>query len=464
LVVQKSLILFSVVLSLCIIPTANAALFQFTPEMIVSKARTDNLLLSPDNEQWTYINSVGLNLTTDVLWRTAGIRINYTPSYNAYSEFEEYDYWRHAASANIWKVFKRNTRFDLSDKYLRSDDPLDESDLPVEEDPPEGPGIEADPNRRGRDQYHTNVAEARLSHQFGAGDEVIIAVAHRVFREVDPLPGVETDNHDAVVPSLGLVYHFSQTWSGELEGSFEDTQYQDRNDRKESNADIRLLYRFTRRFNGFVGYRHTILRFDLDETRDDDDEPPDDEDYDISSPFVGIRYEIGDHTNIEIAAAYYVQRFDYSPDSEGTTVNSEIDSRWQFRTSYIGLSGGSGYNIDDDGTDDNGLNIYGHARLEGGYNFTPHVLGSVYGRYRYDEFPNEEPERVRHTTGAGAALTWRAARWMELALSGDYSDVSSDEIEEQYTERRAMLTLRIFSPHPLRLEEYDDGDRVIGRD
>lgn len=454
---HKSLILFSVVLSLCIIPIANAALVQFTPELIVSETYTDNLLLTPDNEQSTYITSVGLNLTTDVLWRTAGIRINYNPSYNAYSEFEEYDYWRHAASANIWKVFKRNTRLELNDTYLRSDDPLDESDLPVEEGLPEGPGIEADPNRRGRDQYYTNVAEARLSHQFGTEDEVFIAVAHRVFREVDPLPGAVTDNYDAVVPSLGLVYHFTQQWSSELEGSYEDTQYEDLNDRKESNAIIRLLYRFTRRFSGFFGYRHTILRFDLDETQDD-------EDYEISSPFVGIRYEIGDHTNIEIAAAYYKQRFDRSPDDDGTTINSEIDTRWQFRHAYLGLSGGSGYDIDDDGTDDNGLNIYGHARLEGGYNFTPHVLGTIYGRYRYDEFPNEEPERVRHTSGAGAALTWQAARWMEISLSGDYSDVNSDDTDEAYTERRAMLTVRIFSPVPFRLEEYEDRNQVIGRD
>lgn len=454
---QKSLILFSVVLSLCIIPTANAALFQVTPELILSKTYTDNFFLTPDNEQWTYINSAGLNLTTDVLWRTAGIRINYNPSYNMYSEFDEFDYWRHTASANIWKVFKRNTRLELSDTYLRSDDPLDESDLPVEEDQPEGPDIEADPNRRGREQYYTNVAKARLSHQFGAKDDVFIAVAHRVFRDVDPLPGVATDNYDAVVPSLGLVYHFARQWSSEIEGSHENTQYQDRNDRKESNASIRLLYRFTRRFSGFVGYRHTILRFDLDETQDD-------ENYDISSPFVGMRYEIGDHTNIEIAAAYYTQKFDHSPDNNGTTVNSKIDSRWQFRTSYIGLLGGSGYDIDDDGTDDNGLNIYGHVRLEGGYNLMPHVLGSIYGRYRYDEFPNEEPERVRHTTGAGATLTWQAARWMELSLSGDYSDVNSDEIEEEYTERRAILTMRIFSPHPLRLEESDDVNQVIGKD
>jgi hypothetical protein len=449
--------LFLFVLSLFTIPTANAAMFQFTPELIVSKTYTDNLLLSPDNAQWTYINSVGLDLTTDVLWRTAGIRINYNPSYNMYSEFEEYDYWRHAASVNIWKVFKRNTRLELSDNYLRSDDPLDESDLPVEEGQPEEPGIEADPNRRGRDQYYTNVAEARLTHQFGADDEVFIAVAHRAFREVDPPPDVATDDYDAVAPSLGLVYHFTQKWSSEIDGSYEDTQYQDRNDRKESNANIRLLYRFTRRVSGFFGYRHTILRFDLDETQDD-------EDYEISSPFVGIRYEIGDHTDIEIAAAYYKQRFDQSEDDEGFNINSDINSRWQFRTSYIGLMGGSGYEIDDDGTDDNGLNIYGQARLEVGHNFTPHVLGTLYGRYRYDEFPNEEPERVRRTSGAGAALSWQAARWMEFALSGDYSEVSSDDLEEEYTERRAMLTIRIFSPVPIRLEEYDDGDRVIGRD
>jgi hypothetical protein len=448
--VRNLLILFSVVLSLGIVPSADAALVQYTPELIVSETHTDNLFLSPDNEKWTYITSVGLNLTADVLWRTSGIRINYNPSYNAYSQFKEFDYWRHAASADIWKVIQRNTRLELSNIYLLSNDPLDESDLPVEQGQPEGPGIEADPNRRGRDQYYTNVAEARMSHRFGAGDNLFLAVAHRVFREVDPQPGAETNNSEAVEPSMGLAFHFTQQWSGELDGSYEETHYQDRNDRKESNGNIRFLYGFTPSFNGFVGYRHTILRFDLDETGDDfvPDETDDDQDYEISSPYIGIRYEIGDHTNIEIAAAYYCQRFDQSEDKEGTTVNSDIDTRWQFRYSYLGLSGGSGYDIDDDGTEDNGLNIYGHARIEGGYNFTPHLSGTIYGRYRYDEFPNEEPERIRRTTGAGAELNWLATQWMTLALSGDYADVKSDNAEEEYSETRAMLSVRFFTPHP----------------
>jgi hypothetical protein len=462
LIVHKSLILFSIILSLCIIPSANAALMQLTPEMIVSKTYTDNLFLSPDDKQWSYINSVGLNLTTDVLWRTAGIRINYNPSYLSYSRFEDYDYWRHAAGVNIWKVFKRNTRLELNDNYLRSDDPLDESDLSVEQGQPQGPGIEADPNRRGREQYYTNVAEARLSHQFGTEDNVYIAIAHRIFRDVDPPPdsatdSVETDNYDAVVPSLGLVYHFTRQLSSELDGSYENTQYQDRNDRGESNANIRFLYRFTRRFNAFLGYRHTILRFDRDETESD-------EDYDIISPFAGVRYIVDENTNVEIAAAYYKQRYERSEEDEGFAINSDINTRWQFRTAYIGLSGGSGYDVDDDGTEDNGLNIFGHALIEGGYNVTPYISGVIYGRYRYDKFPNEEPERVRQTTGAGATLTWQARRWMELALSGDYSNVTSDDTSDEYTEKRAMLTIRIFAPVPFRLDEYDTGNRAVDRD
>jgi hypothetical protein len=449
LVVRKLLVLITITISIAIIPTADAALFQYTPELILSKTHTDNLFLSPDNEQWSYINSVGLNITAEILGRTSGLSINYNPTYNTYSEFEEFDYWRHAANATLWKVFKRNTRLELNNSYLRSNDPLDESDLPVEEGQSAGPAIEADLSRRGRDQYYTNVAEARLSHQFGARDEVFISIAYRAFREVDPLPDAETDNSDAVVPSLGLVYHFSQKWSSELEGSYEHTQYQDRNDRKESNALFRFLYLFTPRFSGFLGYRHTLLRFDPDETRDE-------EDYDIYSPFIGLRYQTGNATNVELGVAYYKQVFDQSEEEEGFTLNSDIDTRWQFRYSYLGLSAGSGYDIDDNGTEDNQLNIYGYARIEYGYNFTPYFLGTIYSRYRYDNFPDEDPERVRNTAGAGAALSWQATKWLELALSGDYSDVASDDREEEYTEKRAMLTVRIFSPHPLRLEESED--------
>jgi hypothetical protein len=442
--VYKIVITISVVLSLCFIPTVDAAQVLFTPELVFSGAYTDNLFLESENEDWDYITTAGVDLTNEILWRSAGIRLNYNPSYNMYTEHKALNYWRHAATCNIWKIIQRNTRLEINDTYLRSNDPLDESVRDTEAGEPQGPDIEIDPNRRGRSEYYTNVAEARLSHQFGADDDIFIAVQYRVYREVEPLPYAEVDNYDTVAPSMGLVFHFTQQWSTELDANYEETQYTDRNDRNEYNADIRFLYGFNRKVTGFMGYRHTILRFNLDEA-------PDEENYDIYSPSVGLRYEVGDTVRIEIAAAYYAQKFDHSEDEDGYIVNSDMDARWRFRTSYVSLSGGSGYDIDDDATADNRLNIYGHLRLGAGYYFSPHVEGSVYGRYRYDEFPNEEPVRLRHTSGAGAALNWQAARWADLILSCDYSNVNSDDATEEYSETRATLTLRIHPANPYRM-------------
>lgn len=442
---HKLVITISVVLSLCSIPTVHAAQVYFTPEPVFSGSYTDNLFLESENEDWDFITVAGINLTNEILWRRAGIRLNYSPSYNMYTEHESLDYWRHAATLNTWKIIQRSTRLEINDTYLRSNDPLDESVSDAEPGGPQGPDIEVDPNRRGRGEYYTNVAEARLSHQFGAEDDVFIAVQHRVYRDVDPLPNTPVANYDTVAPSLGLVFHFSQEWSTELDADYEDTQYTDRNDRNEYNAEIRFLYGFSRNVSGFCSYRHTILRFDLDEAQND-------ENYDVYSPSVGIRYEISDRVRIEIAAAYYTQKFDHSEDEEGYFVNSDMDARWQFRTSYVSLSGGSGYDIDDDATADNRLNIYGRLRLGAGYNFSQHVEGSIHGRYRYDEFPNEEPVRLRHTAGAGAALNWQAAQWVDLNLSCDYSNVNSDDASEEYSETRAMLTVRIHPANPYRMK------------
>jgi hypothetical protein len=442
-IVKKILFACLASMLLCNISSLQAAQVLFTPALILSEEYTDNLFLDDQDEVYDFTTAAGLDLNGQILWRTAGIELNYRPTYNSFQENNDLSYWRHEASLYTWKQFQRSTRIELRDTYLRTNDATDESAAVERDGQPQGSAITADRNRRGRSEYYTNVAEARINQQFGGNDQFYVAYQYSILRDVDTVPGIAVEDNDISMPSIGLAYSFSQRWGVEIDSSYALSDYKEQNDRNEYDGSLRLLYRFSRAFSGFVRYRHTNLDYDQ----------PTDEDYSVYEPSLGIRYDFPDEARIEIGAGYYVQDYDTSEDEKGFDIVSNISKRWTYQTGYFGISGGSGYIIDDNGVEDNGLDIYYEGRAELGRNFSPTLTGSIYAGYRYDEYPNETPERVEEAGTAGLALEWQALQWMFVRCSYDYTDVSSDRTIDEYTENRVLLSVRLAPPSPYRLSD-----------
>jgi len=438
--VQKRLLALALSLFFCNISTLFAAQVLFTPGIVAREEFTDNLFLDDRNEEDDFITVAGLDLSGQVLWRTAGLELNYIPTYNAFKDHDSLNYWRHEASLYTWKQLQRNTKLELRDNYLRTDDPIDQTATVVQNGQPPQSVIGVDTTRRGRNSYYTNSAEARFSHQFGTEDRVYVALRHTLLRDVDPLPGAAVDDNDISTASLGLAYNFTQKLGLEFDTSYESRDYVDRNDRSQFDGYIKLLQNVDRTLSLFFNYRHTVLNYDLDT----------DESYKIYEPSVGFRYNFPDNMYIQMSVAYYIQDFERTDDEDGFNINSDIYKRWVYRTGYLGIRGSSGYQIQDYGSRDNGLDLFADGRIEAGYNFTARLIGNVYGNYRYDKYPNRTPETEQHSIGAGAGLDWQAAQWMVIGLSYRFSKINSDIKVDEYTENRAMLTVRIAPSSPYR--------------
>ena len=378
--------------------------------------------------------------------------MNYAPTFNAFKKNDDLNYWRHFSDLNVWKDFTRSTKLEIRNTYLRSNDPRDSSPALGEDAQQQESVIEADKNRTDRHEYASNISQIRLSHQFGADNNSIYgAYSYSVLREIDTFSEVplDSDNRNGdrniATPAVGLIYNFSPTWGIEIENEYAISNYKEENDRKEYNGNIRLVYHSDRALSGFLNYRHTILDYHEDL----------DEDYRIYEPSIGIAYEFQDNTRIVVGVGYYIQDFKTSKDENGVNITSDISKRWIYQNGYLGLTGGSGYVIDDDGTRDNGLDIYYFGRVEVGYNFTSRLLGSVYEEYRHDEYPDETPDREEKMMTSGLDISWQALEWMGVGLTYEFNDLSSNRVrvddDSSYTENRAILTLRIAPVSSFRL-------------
>jgi hypothetical protein len=425
-------------------PRGHAAQVNFTPSIIATEEFTDNLFLDADNEEEAWITRVGVGLSTDVLWQTAGLNLTYQPSYVWYQDFSEYDNWRHEADLSYYHDLTRFTRLTIQDSYLQTTNPSDESEAVIVDDPLERPVIDTDRNRRGRDKYYTNVARGRLEHRFGERDRVYLGHSYRILREEDVRLGQEEDDYDIHEPSAGVEYWPTPQWGVGLDGRYAVKEYKDRDDRDEINGRLRLSHRFTRHLDGYIQYLHTIVDYDSSSFESD---------FDVYAPSAGIRYQFEKNAHIDVSFGHYWQNYDNSDedDEDGYFIDSAILKVWPFRLGEISVSAVSGYEVDDEGAEDRGLKIYYGGRLRGRYDFTRLFYGTAYAGYSWADYPNDDPSRTDEAIAAGAGLRYQVLRWMNLNLDYDFIDRTSDDEDEEYTENRVAFTITIAPETPFRI-------------
>ena len=428
---------------------ASSAQVNFTPSMTASEEYNDNVELEPDDETSSSVTTVGIGLLGEILWRRAGIQLDYQPSKIWYSEDDDLDYWRHFASGNVWYDFGRNTRVEVRNTYLRTADPSDESGLVDPDAPLGGSDVEQDLNRQGLEKYYNNVTTATLDHQFGERDNVNLVYSYSVLRNINAPNESGREEHDISGIGAALSYWFSAQWGTEFNGSFSNRNLDPSEDREVWDGFGRVLYSFRRNFDGYVAYRQTFTDYD---------DGIDDTDYTIYQPEIGIRYQFGPNSYARIGLGYLIQDKDSSDnpevddsDSQGFILNSEVYREWAFRRGSIELLTLSGYEQDDAGAEDNGLNIYYEGRVDANYALLRRLMANAFVGYRWDDYPDFEESRTDQTTVAGAGIDYQPLTWLTTRLEYEFLNRDSDEDEDEYTRNRVLFTIILTPEQAFRL-------------
>ena len=133
-------------------PIDGHAAVLITPRVSAGVEYTDNVRLVPDNTESDYITTVTPGITLEVSGRPAGLTLDYAPSYVTYVDGTYENYWRHAVNLDGWWQAGRHTRFELTNAFLNTEDPISDDDLTV---------------RDSRNPYTRNTANISLEQQFG---------------------------------------------------------------------------------------------------------------------------------------------------------------------------------------------------------------------------------------------------------------------------------------------------------
>jgi hypothetical protein len=404
--------------------TAALAATTFTPRLTINEEYTDNVDLTPDHEEYDWVTSVSPGATLEFAGRTAGLAVAYDPTYVMYSRFPENDTWRHRGSVDLWANLARSTRFEAGNEFVYSEDPLADTETTT---------------RRGRERYWINTTSAGLTQQFGPEDSIHFAYEYSI-RDYEDDAVEDTQRHE---PSALLTYWLiPNSWGTEIGATYRKGLNQDSDDFDYWHADLRLIKRFTRHLDGSIRYGYSDVQNE-GET----------ESYIIHEISPGIRYTIGEDTNISMEISYLVRDFETSEDENHIIGTASIDHTWAMPRSSINITGTSGYSSDAVESETRGFNIFAEVTGRAGYNFTRQMSGDIFGGYRYTKYPDFDPEREDNTYHAGTGLSYHALDWASLRLQYTHRQTISDLDIQEYTENRVLLSLIMSPATPYRISD-----------
>ena len=189
----------------------------FMPRISVNGEYTDNVFLTDvDNlKEDDVITTISPGFTAEILGKNNGAKISYDAAYAFYNEYDEFNGWRHRANLSGWSQVAKNTRLDIRDNFLYTEDPIRDENIARART--EDPNLPIDYTvRESRRIYYRNYFNAGVNHQFGEYHSFRVGYTHYFLDNDDP----SFEDNQYHNPSAGLRYWFGPQWGFEVDGDY----------------------------------------------------------------------------------------------------------------------------------------------------------------------------------------------------------------------------------------------------
>jgi hypothetical protein len=424
-----------------------AAQFLFTPRTSAKETYTDNLFLTKDNKEDDFITEVSAGFTAQLLGRTSGLDLSFDPGYAFYQDHSDKDTWRLPANLNAWVQPSRATRFQFNDDFIRTEDPISQDQVVVQDGTVEETGDTT--VRREREPYWRNTARLNFNQQFGKEDRFYAGGSYGLLRNDSD----QVEDNDYYRLNAGLDYWFTHPFGSQFFGEYTRGEYtQQSGFVGEGSSDfdnwlgtVRLLGRMTRHFSLFFQYDQAYRNFTSG----------DDNNYIIYAPSAGFEYNIDENTFLSLGLGYYYQDIDNEKDQQNPFLNGQLSKTWNYQRGSVNLTGLAGLTQNDFGAQNQGFQQFGAIQGSAQYNFTRRIVGDTGAYYRYSFTPGEsqdtgdEEDQTDNRAQFNAGIGFLATRWMTIRLGYTFNFYDSN-VSENYYENRALLTITLQPDQPWR--------------
>ena len=407
---RKECILLMAVLFLPAQVTADTYRIKVTPGLSIEESYDDNIYLDKTDKESDFITMISPRFSLDTQFEKKHLEISYFPTIVRYKEEDGNNTVRHSGTLTYGQDISQHLRLDLTDTYLRSEDPLEETE-----------GVET--VRRTRRTYQRNNGRGSLRYLFGPENELIAGYAHSMQKnEEERIDGGETHN-----PFANLTYWFNEKNGMGLDYQYTKAEFwrehdlEGEDDHTGHSAGVSYNYRFNMHTTGTVRYDFTNRQFE---------EPS--EDYRVHEGSVGFEQAISPDLSLSLRTGYFIQEMERSEGTSGPIFDAALVKKLEQGSFTIG--GQAGWDEAYLDVERRGFSRYWtlDSRLQ--YQLLEYVNSYVGGSYRRDK--DEDGKEWEIWTG-NCGLAWTLLRDVSLSLDYTYS-----ESKEEYTTWRGGCGLR----------------------
>jgi len=395
---------------------------EITPRISVSEVYDDNIYLDATNEESDYLTTVspGINLTMSS--QRTSLSLDYSPTWVWYDENDQNDTVRHAGTVDFAQQVTQHVRFNLTDTYVRSEEPLETAE-------------EIESARSTRNTYQRNTGTASATYQFGPENTFDLGFRHSYLENEDPA----LDDGTVQNPFANMTYWFDMKNGFDLNYGYTTASFSrddglaPEDDYDGNEAGIRYIHRFSRQTRVSAGYDFTNRSFEGAT-----------EDYKVHEVSVDLGYELSSDLSLNFGIGRFWQHNDISENETGYTYDALLEKRFSRGSFTVGGSGGWDEAYLE--AERRGFTRFWSANTSIEYRLLERLSCYAGASLRHDkDSANREWETIR----ANGGLRLGFLRWFSAALDYSYAERDDDINTEDYKVNRVMLTLTATKPERL---------------
>ena len=463
---KKDFAVFWVTFSIVMILSSvcfSRTLTQFTPSLTISEEYNDNYLREADNEQEEFITSYELGFSLGFLKPKSQIYLGYSPRYVDHKNFDNRGGLEHNVSLDGFFTPNKKTNIDVNLAYTSEDDQETGDSWENSADLSGSYQLSKHTSIRASHSYtqefdqqirtgefiesEQNITEVAISNRFGERDRAGLSFRY----SFEDYEDTDADENTEFSPTAYITYWLTPLNGIDSNFSYEKTDFENSNDDIESySGHIRYLRKLTKRFDGFVRYRHLYTERESGN-------------HHVFHPSAGFDWDVTDDSGISLGIGVLINEWDNeNNDSIDPFLDLNAYKIYDFsKRGSLSITGSSGYDATNEDSESLGFSLYYRTGFRLSYQLQKRISSNLFGSFERNEFREDAVNRTDNTIRLGAGLNWSPLKWLRLALSYSYTDFNTDgELRGDYTENKGTFSVSFIPVNPVRLDSLPSRQRL----
>lgn len=386
---------------------------DLTPSLTIGEMYDDNIYLDPDHEKSDYLTMVSPGFNLDLVGHHTTLGLRYAPTFVRYADETDNNTIRHAGTLTFGQDLGQYLRFDLTDTYTKTEEPIETIDTIVDV-------------RQARLPYQRNTGSASFTYTFGPEDSITAGYRHSLLQNDDPTIDDGREQGPFATATLwmnvknGLEFSYNYT-----DAKFSRDVGRPSDDYTGQSGGVRYIYRFNPHQRCSIGYNLTTREFDGTT-----------EDYKVHDGTVGYEQALSPDLSVTLGAGYFKQDNERTSDESGISYNAAITKL--FHRGSVMIGGAGGWHEAYLEADRTGFSRFWSVNAHLEYQLLEPLTGFAGGSLHHDRGGRG---REWNTYEGNCGLSWSFLRWFTAGLEYRYAKRNDDVDTDDYTDNQVMLTI-----------------------